>query len=346
MRGRWWRRACCAEPARGATSFPAAVRSSKARNICYPADGADKPVCAASGEIVRVRDFLLLVFVCVIWAFNNVLSKIIVDNWAIPPLFYAALRFAVVAVVMLPWLLPVPRPLWRVIAIGLCLGGGSFSLLFMGLRTASPSEAAIIVQLGVPFTLLLSILLLGERIHWRRGLGIALTLAGVLVMTWHPGGFSLSTGMWLIAASAFAGAAGAVLMKQTEGITPFRFQAWVGLVSVLCLSLATAAFETGQWSASVAVGWPFLLAVLFTALVVSIGAHSIYYHLIARYEANLLAPLTLMTPLGTIALGVMITNDHFDLKMGIGAALAMAGVLIVALRRKPATELLVEREQR
>ena len=78
----------------------------------------------------------------------------------------------------------------------------------------------------------------------------------------------------------------------------------------------------------------------------SIGAHSVYYHLIDRYEANLLAPLTLMTPLATIGLGVLITHDHFDLRMGIGGGLAMLGVLIVALRRKPATELLVEREVR
>lgn len=60
----------------------------------------------------------------------------------------------------------------------------------------------------------------------------------------------------------------------------------------------------------------------------------------------MIAPLTLMTPLGTIALGVLITHDHFDMRMGAGAALAMIGVLIVALRRKPATELLVDREIR
>jgi O-acetylserine/cysteine efflux transporter len=294
---------------------------------------------------VRVRDFLLLVAVCLIWAFNNVLSKIIVSNWAVPPLFYATLRFAVVAVVMLPWLLPMPRPAWRIVAIALCLGGGSFALLFMGLRTTSPSAAAIVLQLGVPFTMFLSVLILGERIHWRRGIGIALTLIGVLIVTWRPG-FALSHGLWLVAASAFAGAAGAVLMKQVDDVTPFRFQAWVGFVSVIALGLASATVETGQWAAASAAGWPFLAAVLFTALVVSVGAHSLYYHLIQRYEANLLAPLTLMTPLGTIGLGVLITHDPFDLRMGVGGALAMIGVLIVALRRKPATELLVEREVR
>ena len=294
---------------------------------------------------MRVRDFLLLVAVCLIWAFNNVLSKIIVDNWAIPPLFYAALRFAVVALVMLPWLLPMPRPAWRIVAIALCLGGGSFALLFVGLQTTSPSAAAIVLQMGVPFTMLLSVLILGERIHWRRGLGIALTLVGVLIVTWRPG-FSLSTGLWLVAASAFSGAAGAVLMKQVDNVAPFRFQAWVGLVSVTALGLASASVEQGQVTAALAVGWPFLAAVLFTALIVSVGAHSVYYYLIDHYEANLLAPLTLMTPLATIGFGVWITNDHFDLRMAIGGGLAMVGVLIVALRRKPATELLVEREVR
>lgn len=135
-------------------------------------------------------------------------------------------------------------------------------------------------------------------------------------------------------------------MKQVDGVKPFRFQAWVGLVSATVLTLASVLLEEGQWTAVSTTGWPLAAAVLFTALVVSVGAHSVYYHLIDRYEANLLAPLTLMTPLGTIGFGVLITHDHFDMRMGIGGGLAMLGVLIVALRRKPATELLVEREVR
>lgn len=295
---------------------------------------------------MRVRDFFLLMLICLIWAFNNVLSKIIVDNWAVPPLFYAGLRFAVVALVMLPWLLPMPRPAWRIVLIGLLMGGGNFALLFMALQTTSPSSAAIVLQLGVPFTILLSMAMLGERIHWRRALGIALTLAGVLIVVWRPGGLALSAGLWLVVGAAFAGSLGAILMKQAEAVSPFRFQAWVGLVSVLVLSIGSAAFEQGQWTAAAAAGWPFAGAVLFTALVVSVGAHSAYYHLIGRYEANLIAPLTLMTPLATIGFGVLITHDAFDGRMAIGAALALGGVLIVALRRKPATALLVDREQR
>ena len=121
----------------------------------------------------------------------------------------------------------------------------------------------------------------------------------MLIVTWRPGGLSLSTGLWFVAASAFAGAAGAVLMKQVDGVKPFRFQAWVGLVSATVLTLASILLEDGQWTAATTTGRPLVAAVVFTALIVSVGAHSVYYHLIDRYEANLLAPLTLMTPLAT-----------------------------------------------
>ncbi|MBC7491631.1 MAG: DMT family transporter, partial [Novosphingobium sp.] len=114
---------------------------------------------------MRLGDLLLLVLICLTWAFNNVLSKIVVDAWAVPPLFYAALRFAVVALAMLPWLWPMPRPAWRIILIALLMGGGNFALLFVGLQTSSPSSAAIVLQLGAPFTILLSVLMLGERVH-------------------------------------------------------------------------------------------------------------------------------------------------------------------------------------
>jgi drug/metabolite transporter (DMT)-like permease len=190
----------------------------------------------------------------------------------------------------------------------------------------------VVIQAGVPITTLLSVMVLGERIHWRRGAGIALTLAGVLLVVWRPG-FEVSAGLLFVLGAAAAGSVGAIMMKQMEAVAPLRFQAWVGLTGVASLGPASALFESHQWQAGVAAGWPFLAALLFSALFVSVCAHSAYYWLIARYEANLLAPLTLMTPLSTIALGVLITGDRLDARMVLGAVLALLGVLIIALRR-------------
>jgi len=273
-------------------------------------------------------------FVCLIWAASNVLGKLVVGDWAIPPLYFVALRFLIVAAVTLPWLLPIPQPLWRIILIGLFMGGANFALLFMGLQTAAPSAAGVVLQLGLPLTTLLSVLVLGERIGSRRALGIALTFIGVMVVIWDPESLSFSAGLWLVAASAAAGSVGTIMMKQMDVIEPLRFQAWAGVTSVAPLALASALLETGQIHLSLEAGWKLVAALLFSALVVSVVAHTIFYGLIQRYEANLLAPLTLMTPLATIGLGTWLTGDSFDTRMILGSALALTGALIVALRRR------------
>lgn len=281
---------------------------------------------------MALRDFFLLMAMCLIWASNNIVSKIVVSDMTVPPLAYAAVRFALVAVLTLPWLLPAPRPVWRMIAIAQLIGGLNFALLFVGFQTATPSAASIIVQLGVPMTTVLSMVMLGEKVRWRRGLGMSLTLAGAVLVMWHPQGVSMSIGLWLIAGAALAGSLGAVMMKQMEGVKPMQFQAWVGFCSVWPLMLMSGLWEHNQLGAMLHAGWPFLAAVAYSALIVSVIAHTVYYHLIQKYEATLISPLTLMTPLATIVMGVLITKDHFDIRMAIGAALALLGVLIVAVR--------------
>jgi len=281
---------------------------------------------------MALRDFAVLVFICLVWAFNNIVSKIVVAEWGVPPLFYAAIRFSLVVLCTLPWLLPAPKPTWRLILVGLLMGGGNFALLFMGLKTASPSAAAIVIQLGVPITTVLSMFMLGEQVRWRRGIGMALTLAGAVVVMWHPEGMTMSAGLWLVAAAAATGSLGAVMMKQMEGIKPLQFQAWVGFSSVWPLAALSLLIEQDQIALGLAAGWPFVAAVVFSAVIVSVIGHTFYYGLIQKYEATLISPLTLMTPLATIAMGVAITHDAFDSRMAIGAALALLGVLIIALR--------------
>ena len=42
-----------------------------------------------------------------------------VADLAVPPLFYAAVRFALVAAITCRWLIPAPRPRWRLIIVAL-----------------------------------------------------------------------------------------------------------------------------------------------------------------------------------------------------------------------------------
>ncbi len=282
---------------------------------------------------MSLPDFGLLLVVCLVWAVHTIIAKIAVADMAVPPLFYAAVRYCVVALVAAWWLWPVPRPLWRVALVGFLLGGGSFALFFIGMRTASPSSAAIVLQLGLPMTTILSVLILGETIGWRRRLGILLTFAGAVLVMWDPDAFLLSPGLMFIVLSAFCGSLGAVLMKRTSGVAPMQFQAWVGLTSAVPLIVLTALLETNQVDRALAGGWGFVGAVMFSALVVSVFAHTLYYRIILHNEANVVAPLMLLSPLMTVALGIAITGDRFDLRMAVGTLVALAGLLIITLRQ-------------
>ena len=285
------------------------------------------------------RDSALLLVICLVWASNFVVAKLVLADLHIPPLFFSALRLGVVLVAVFPWLLPVPRPVWRMIAVGLLMGAGSFGLMTIGLMTATPSSVAVVVQLGVPITTLLSVALLGERIGWQRGLGITLTFVGAVAVMWDPAGFSLSVGLLFVVANAVCTSLGAVMIKQMAGVRPLQFQAWVGLASVIPLGLLSIVLEDDQMRLAREGGWAFAAAVAYTGLAVSVFGHTLYFVLIRKYEANLIAALTLMCPLMAIGLGVVITGDRFDLRMGLGTLVVLAGVLTIFLgpRRARAT---------
>jgi O-acetylserine/cysteine efflux transporter len=281
---------------------------------------------------MALRDFLLLILVCVVWAANNIVTKFVVTHLGVPPIFYSCVRFAVVALAVSPWLLPVPRPAWRMVIVALLIGAANFTFIFIGMKTAAPSAVAVVNQIGMPITAVLAYLMLGETITLRRGIGMVLTVGGALTVMWDPRGIEATVGLLFVVASALASAVGVVMLKQMDGLKPLRLQAWVGFTAIWPLAALSVLLERDQIQAATAAGWPFLGAILYAALVVSVVAHTSYYRLVQSYDANLLSALTVMTPLATIALGVAITGDAFGLRMALGAATALTGVLVVAIR--------------
>jgi len=101
------------------------------------------------------------------------------------------------------------------------------------------------------------------------------------------------------------------MMKQIEGVKPLQFQAWVGFCSLWPLAALSALLEPGQLQAGLAAGWPLAACVLYSGLVVSVGAHTGYYFLIGRYEANLISPFDPDDAAGHDCPGVAIFADPF-----------------------------------
>ncbi len=278
-----------------------------------------------------VRALMVMMFCNVVWALNVVVSKVAIADLGTPPLFYAFLRSVIVAVVLIPLLRPLPAKLWQVLLVGLAISGGSFALLFMGLATASPSAAGVVSLTGAPMTVLFAILFLGERVRWRRGLGIGLAFGGVLFAMAGDNQMETSTGLLLVFVSAVVGALGSVFVKRLE-LPSIRLQAWAAIASVAVLLPLTAMMESGQVAALAAAPWEVAACLFFAAIIVSIGAHTAYYRLQQQHDANLVVPLTLFTPILTILFGAWLTGDAIGGRLIAGGAIALLGVAIIVLR--------------
>lgn len=273
----------------------------------------------------------IMLFCNVAWAMNVVVSKIAVSTLGLPPLFYTVLRSAMVLVVLFPLLRQVPARLPLVLGIGFAITGGSFGLQFVGLQTASPSAVGIVNLAGAPLTVLFAIVFLGEEVRWRRGVGMALALGGVGLAIGAPSGANDPVGLGFAFAGVLIGAFASVFVKRLE-IGSVALQAWAGLASLAVMLPGTLMLESGQIEAVRAAPWAVAGCVVFAGLVVSVGAHSAYFRLFQMHDANLIVPLTLLTPLLTIAFGTWLTGDEIGWPLIIGGGLAIIGVAIIVIR--------------
>jgi O-acetylserine/cysteine efflux transporter len=279
---------------------------------------------------MKPRDLLLLLACCMVWGVNLPLTRWAVQD--VPPIFYAGLRFLFLGLCLLPFLRPFPKQFGLVFLIAMCIGGLHFALLFLALEASPASAVAIVGQLGLPMVTILSVIFLQEKVRWRRILGMSLAFAGVLVIIYRPGTFTFEAGLLFVAASALVGAIGTIIMKRIDPMPALTLQAWVGVLSFLPLFLLSAVIETGQIKALVSGGIPIWTALAFSVIAVSVFGHSAYYQLLKRYEVTLLAPLTLLTPVVAVLIGILALKEPVSPNLLIGGAVTLAGVFLVAIR--------------
>jgi O-acetylserine/cysteine efflux transporter len=158
-----------------------------------------------------------------------------------------------------------------------------------------------------------------------------LALGGVGLAIGAPSGANDPVGLGFAFAGVLIGAFASVFVKRIE-IGSVTLQAWAAVASLAVMLPATLLLETGQIAAVEAAPLAVAGCVLFAGLVVSVGAHSAYFRLFQRHDANLIVPLTLLTPLLTIAFGTWLTGDTIGWSLIVGGTMALAGVAIIVIR--------------
>lgn len=291
------------------------------------------PTTAGEPETLAGRDLALLIGMNLIWGLNLIASKVGVGEF--PPLFFTGLRFALLAAVLLPVLKIQRGQMQHLLAAAVLTGPAAFALLFLGVYLVKDaSTVAIASQMGVPFSTLLSVWLLGETIHWRRRLGIALAFAGIVVISFDPRVLAYWEGLALVVVSCFMSSLGLISIKRLRAIRALELQAWIGVVGGPVLIALSLLFESGHATAIGNASWKGWTALLFTAVMSSLIAHTGWYYLVSRYPVTSLSPLTLLSPLFGIFFGVSLLDDHLSPRMLLGGVITLIGVFIVVLREK------------
>ncbi|WP_404379354.1 DMT family transporter [Caenispirillum salinarum] len=276
------------------------------------------------------RDLLLGLMVVLLWGFNIVTAK-----WgvaAIPPLFFTALRFAAVAVLVVPFF-PLPRSAWRpILILSVTFGTGGFGLMFTSFTLLEGSTAAIVQQLVVPFSVIVGIVALGERPGWRRLSGIGLALAGIVLIAGEPGRAPLA-GMLLMAGSAASTAIGNLYLKKLTMLPPLGVVGWMSLLAVPQLAVLSLLLEDGQVAALGQADGRVWLSLLYTVIAASIIAHSLWAGLVRRHELSRIVPFALLAPVTSVLCATAFLGEPLTPLKVVGGLVTMAGVAVIQLRQ-------------
>ncbi len=278
------------------------------------------------------RHFLLLLLICLAWGGNFLTSALALRE--IPPFLFTALRLALVAVLLLPFLHRPAAGQWpRLITVALCNGALHFGFSFWALRLAGNlASPAILMQVYIPMASLLAVIFLGERIGWRTWSGIAISFAGVLVLGFDPVVLQAPASMWLMLLAAAFSAVGTVLMRGLTGFTAFAQQGWSALIGIAPLLLLSAWLEPQGWSTVANASWVAWAGVIYSALVASVFGHGLFYWLIQRHPVSQLMPYLLLAPLFAIVLGLLFHDDSLGPRLILGGAMVLGGVLAIGVR--------------
>ncbi|MCH9025981.1 MAG: DMT family transporter [Proteobacteria bacterium] len=285
---------------------------------------------------MAAKDLLLILLINLIWGLNVVVAKYGVGQ--IPPILFTFLRFAIVAIVLLPVLKIHRGQMPAVIFVAVATGGIHFALTYTGLAMAADvSSVAIAMQLGIPFATVLSMLFLGEKIRFWRWLGLSMAFGGIMLISFDPQVFAYRNALALVVLGSLFGASGLLVAKKLTGVGVFELQSWIAMISWPLLLGLSLAVEPGQFAILLQADLSVWGAVLFTALAASVLAHSGMYYLIQRYDLSLVMPTFLLATVFAVIFGVTLMGDQLTPRMIAGGSCTLLGVLLILMRqiRKP-----------
>jgi drug/metabolite transporter (DMT)-like permease len=292
----------------------------------------------------RWKVILAFGLVYVFWGSTYLGIGIAVEH--IPPAVMCAARFLTAGVVMLAYCALTgrrirfsARQLGHFAAVGiLLLMGGNLTLSYAE-RIVPTGLAALLVAVTPLWFLVLDSLLLGDHHISRRGkIGLAIGIAGVVVLIWpdlrsgsgHPNALGHRELWWSLAlpVGSFSWALGSVLSKkwQTAAADPFSAIAWqvtFAGIGNLIFALLVEKPSNVTWTLR-GVG-----AILYLVVCGSWIGYTAYIWLLQHVPTSKVSTYAYVNPVVAVFLGWLVLHERIDRYIALGSAIIVASVVLV-----------------
>lgn len=291
----------------------------------------------------RFSPYLLLVLTVLFWAGNFNLARAIHAD--VPPLGLSFWRWAVAALILLPFAWPAMRgalPLawlhWKLVLALALLGIAGFnSLVYVGLQTTTVTNGVLLQSVTPIFTILLAGLLLQEQSTRWQWLGVIISLAGVLVIMTRadPGallrlGFSIGD-VWILAAT-LDWALYTVLLRKLpnglKGLPILGFSVTLGALAILPFYLYESLTFQPMPFTVVSVS-----SIAYVAVFPSLLAYMFWNHATHRLGANLTGQFSHLMPVFGILLATLLLGERLQFYHAVGMLLVAAGLVLANMKR-------------
>jgi drug/metabolite transporter (DMT)-like permease len=262
-----------------------------------------------------------------VWGSTFVLIKDVVGR--MPVADFLAVRFLIGAAVMLALF---ARPVWRLgrrqVVRGLLLGalyGAGQLLQTWGLALIAPSVSGFVTGMYVVFTPILAVLLLRRRMPAMTWLAVALSTAGLALLSLN--GLSVDLGVWLTLASAILYALHIVGLGQWSRPGEAFGMSAVQMLAIAAVCLLATAPHGPVWPPD-RNAW---LAILYMALVAGAGAMLMQTWAQSHLPATRAAIVMTTEPVFAAAFAVLLGSDVLSWRMLLGGGLVLAAMYLVEL---------------
>ncbi len=271
--------------------------------------------------------------IVIIWGVNNAAAKLATEY--MPPMMVAALRFAVAAVCLAPFVRP-PFPNWKALLLIALLGGVvHYGLIYYAFSLAHDvSPVSVATQMWIPFTTLFAFLLLGEKVRWPALVGMAIAFVGVAWMTADPHALQDWEAILIGTLAAAVWALVTVIARRTAAVPPLKMQGILALTAFPAMTLGSFLFETGQIEGAKAATPLVWASVVWAGLLSSVLATSLLFWLVQRREAGRVTPYLLGSTVVSVLMGWLFMNDMLTPQIITGAVLTLVGVVVVSMAER------------